>query len=108
MGVTRRMRVFDDPSLQIWFVVAGFGAAVIAVGIAAMLIQFAVSIWRRDQLRDATGDPWEGRTLEWATSSPPPDYNRSEEHTSELPSLMRTSYAVFGLQKKNHITNSTQ
>src|SRR3546814_16626395 len=75
MGVTRRMRVFDDPGLQIWFVVAGFGAAVIAVGIAAMLIQFAVSIWRRDQLRDETGDPWEGRTLEWATSSPPPDYN---------------------------------
>src|SRR3546814_2078949 len=75
MGVTRRMRVFDDPSLQIWFVVAGFGAAVIAVGIAAMLIQFGVSIWKRDQLRDETGDPWGGRTLEWATSSPPPDYN---------------------------------
>jgi cytochrome o ubiquinol oxidase subunit 1 len=48
---------------------------VIAVGIAAMLIQFGVSIWRRDQLRDETGDPWDGRTLEWATSSPPPDYN---------------------------------
>jgi len=75
MGVTRRMRVFDDPSLQIWFVIAGIGAAVIAVGIAAMLIQFAVSIWRRDQLRDESGDPWGGRTLEWATSSPPPDYN---------------------------------
>ncbi|MGL3821733.1 cytochrome o ubiquinol oxidase subunit I [Sphingopyxis sp. R3-92] len=75
MGVTRRMRVFDDPSLQIWFVIAGIGAAVIAVGIAAMLIQFAVSIWRRDELRDESGDPWNGRTLEWATSSPPPDYN---------------------------------
>jgi len=75
MGVTRRMRVFDDPSLQIWFVVAGIGAAVIAVGIAAMLIQFAVSIWKREELRDTTGDPWHGRTLEWATSSPPPEYN---------------------------------
>ena len=75
MGVTRRMRVFDDGSLQIWFVIAGIGAAIIAVGIAAMLIQFAVSIMRRDQLRDTTGDPWQGRTLEWATSSPPPDYN---------------------------------
>jgi cytochrome o ubiquinol oxidase subunit 1 len=75
MGVTRRMRVFDDPSLQIWFIIAGIGAAVIAVGILAMLIQFAVSILRRDQLRDETGDPWHGRTLEWATSSPPPDYN---------------------------------
>jgi cytochrome o ubiquinol oxidase subunit 1 len=34
-----------------------------------------VSYFKRDQLRDETGDPWEGRTLEWATSSPPPDYN---------------------------------
>ncbi|PXA97930.1 cytochrome o ubiquinol oxidase subunit I [Nostoc sp. 3335mG] len=75
MGVTRRMRVFDDPSLQIWFVIAGIGAAIIAVGIGAMLVQFAVSIWRREELRDETGDPWNGRTLEWATSSPPPDYN---------------------------------
>ncbi|WP_424813604.1 cytochrome o ubiquinol oxidase subunit I [Roseococcus sp. YIM B11640] len=75
MGVTRRMRVFDDPSLQIWFVIAGIGAGLIAVGIAAMLVQFAVSIWKRAELRDETGDPWAGRTLEWATSSPPPDYN---------------------------------
>ena len=75
MGVTRRMRVFDDPSLQIWFVIAAFGAVLIACGIGAMLVQFAVSIMRRDQLRDLTGDPWGGRTLEWATSSPPPAYN---------------------------------
>lgn len=75
MGVTRRLRVFDDPSLQIWFQVAAFGAFLIAIGIAAMLIQFAVSIWRRDSLRDESGDPWAGRTLEWATSSPPPAYN---------------------------------
>lgn len=75
MGVTRRMRVFDDPAYQIWFVIAGVGVAIIAVGILAMLIQFAVSIIHRDKLRDETGDPWLGRTLEWATSSPPPDYN---------------------------------
>ena len=75
MGVTRRMRVFDDPSLQIWFVIAAFGAALIAVGIAAFLIQIAVSIRDRKKNRDVTGDPWQGRTLEWATSSPPADYN---------------------------------
>src|SRR3546814_5561625 len=34
-----------------------------------------------------------------------PDFTRSEEHTSELQSLMRISYAVFGLKKK---TNSTK
>ena len=75
MGVTRRMRVFDDPSLQIFFVVAALGAALIAAGIGAMLVQFAVSIWKREELKDVTGDPWGGRTLEWATSSPPPEYN---------------------------------
>ena len=40
-----------------------------------MLIQFAVSIRDRKQNRDLTGDPWDGRTLEWATASPPPFYN---------------------------------
>ena len=75
MGVTRRMRVFDDASLQPYFIVAAFGACLIACGIAAMLVQFGVSIMRREALRDLTGDPWGGRTLEWATSSPPPEYN---------------------------------
>ncbi|WP_456315989.1 cytochrome o ubiquinol oxidase subunit I [Plastoroseomonas hellenica] len=75
MGVTRRLRVFDDPSLQIWFVIAGFGAVLILLGIVAMLVQIFVSIRRREALRDPTGDPWDGRTLEWATASPPPAYN---------------------------------
>jgi cytochrome o ubiquinol oxidase subunit 1 len=77
MGVTRRLRHFDDPSLQIWFLIAAFGAALVAIGIAASLIQIYVSIRDRDsaRLRDTTGDPWGGRTLEWATASPPPAYN---------------------------------
>ncbi|MDG4892127.1 cytochrome o ubiquinol oxidase subunit I [Mesorhizobium sp. WSM4976] len=75
MGVTRRMRVFDDPSLQIWFVIAAFGAVLIACGIAAFLVQIFVSIRERAELVDVTGDPWDGRTLEWSTSSPPPAYN---------------------------------
>ncbi|WP_420833436.1 cytochrome o ubiquinol oxidase subunit I [Sphingomonas pollutisoli] len=75
MGVTRRLRTFDDPSLQIWFIIAAFGAVLIAIGIGALLIQIAVSILNRDKLRDTTGDPWHGRTLEWSTSSPPPEYN---------------------------------
>ncbi len=75
MGVTRRANHFDDPSLQIWFIIAACGAALIAAGIGCFFIHLAVSIWKRDELRDVTGDPWEGRTLEWATSSPPPQYN---------------------------------
>src|SRR5882757_397614 len=75
MGVTRRLRVFDDPSLQIWFVIAAIGAILIFLGIISFLIQLGVSILRREQLRDDTGDPWNARTLEWSTSSPPPAYN---------------------------------
>ncbi|MEQ5795409.1 cytochrome o ubiquinol oxidase subunit I [Paracoccus sp. NFXS7] len=75
MGVTRRMRVFDDPDLWIWFAISGLGVAMVAGGIGAMLMQFGVSIWRRKELVDESGDPWDGRTLEWATSSPPPAYN---------------------------------
>jgi cytochrome o ubiquinol oxidase subunit 1 len=75
MGVTRRLRHFDDPSLQIWFVIAAIGAVLIFIGILCMLVQIAWSVWKREELRDPTGDPWDGRTLEWATSSPPPPYN---------------------------------
>ncbi|CAA0103117.1 cytochrome o ubiquinol oxidase subunit I [Zhongshania aliphaticivorans] len=75
MGVTRRMSHFDDPSLQIWFQIALGGAVLIGLGIACFLIQLYVSYKKRDSLRDETGDPWDGRTLEWSTSSPPPKYN---------------------------------
>jgi cytochrome o ubiquinol oxidase subunit 1 len=75
MGITRRVSHFDDPSLQIWFQVAAVGAFLIALGIASFLIQLVVSYVRRESLRDLTGDPWNGRTLEWSTSSPPPEYN---------------------------------
>ncbi|RYF00403.1 MAG: cytochrome o ubiquinol oxidase subunit I, partial [Comamonadaceae bacterium] len=75
MGVTRRANHFEDTSLQIWFVIAAIGALLIAGGVACFLIQIAVSVLKRDELRDWTGDPWDARTLEWATSSPPPQYN---------------------------------
>jgi cytochrome o ubiquinol oxidase subunit 1 len=74
-GVTRRTRVFDDPSLQILFVIAAIGAFIALLGIVFFLVQLFVSIVNREKLRDTTGDPWGGRTLEWSTSSPPPDYN---------------------------------
>ncbi|KWT98517.1 Cytochrome O ubiquinol oxidase subunit I [Variovorax sp. WDL1] len=75
MGVTRRLSHIEDPSLQIWFQIAAFGAFLIALGILSFLIQLVVSFMRRESLRDTTGDPWNGRTLEWSTSSPPPAYN---------------------------------
>jgi cytochrome o ubiquinol oxidase subunit 1 len=75
MGVTRRLSHFEDASLQIWFQIAAFGAFLILLGIASFLIQLVVSFQRRESLKDVTGDPWNGRTLEWSTASPPPLYN---------------------------------
>jgi len=75
MGVSRRLSHFDDPALWIWFAIACFGALLIAAGIAAFLVQLLVSFRKREQLRDHTGDPWNARSLEWSTSSPPPKYN---------------------------------
>jgi cytochrome o ubiquinol oxidase subunit 1 len=75
MGMTRRMQHYDNPAWQPWLVVAAIGAAVILVGVACQAVQLAVSIRDRRLLRDLTGDPWNGRTLEWSTSSPPPAWN---------------------------------
>ena len=96
MGVTRRLRTFDDPSYQIWFIIAGVGALVIAVGILAMIVQFYVSIRDREQNRDLTGDPWGGRTLEWSTSSPPPEYN-----FAFLP-VIHDNDAWWDMKRRNH------
>jgi cytochrome o ubiquinol oxidase subunit 1 len=75
MGTTRRVRYLEDPTLQPWFVFAAIGALIILVGILGFIIQILVSIKNREKLRDTSGDPWDGRTLEWSTSSPPPAYN---------------------------------
>ncbi|KAA3451577.1 cytochrome o ubiquinol oxidase subunit I [Mesorhizobium sp. SARCC-RB16n] len=75
MGMTRRMQHYDDLNWQPWLLVAAAGAVVILAGIVCQIIQLIVSIRNREQLRDASGDPWNGRTLEWSTASPPPAWN---------------------------------
>ncbi|MEM1370742.1 MAG: cytochrome o ubiquinol oxidase subunit I [Pseudomonadota bacterium] len=75
MGVTRRLSQFDDTVYSAYFICALVGALLIAAGIGAFLYQIYISIMRRDELTDHTGDPWNGRTLEWSTTSPPPNYN---------------------------------
>jgi cytochrome o ubiquinol oxidase subunit I len=75
MGMTRRLQHIADPSWQPLLLVAEAGAIVIFVGILCQIAQLYVSIRTRESRRDLTGDPWDGRTLEWATSSPPPAYN---------------------------------
>src|SRR3984885_10443213 len=75
MGMTRRMQHYDVPEWRPWLLVAALGAAIILTGIILQIAQLTVSIRHREELRDATGDPWNGRSLEWATSSPPPAFN---------------------------------
>jgi len=76
MGATRRLDHYD-PSMgwQGLFVVAGVGVLIIGLGIFFQILQLAYSIWKRKENMDTTGDPWDGRTLEWSTTSPPPEYN---------------------------------
>ena len=75
MGMTRRMQHYDDPHWQPWLMVAAVGAPSFFVGIVCQIVQLVVSIRTREQRRDLTGDPWNGRTLEWSTASPPPAWN---------------------------------
>jgi cytochrome o ubiquinol oxidase subunit 1 len=75
MGMTRRMQHTDNPNWTPWLLAAGVGALVILVGIGFQVAQLVVSIRTRDQRRDVTGDPWNGRSLEWSTPSPPPLFN---------------------------------
>ncbi|EJL20398.1 cbb3-type cytochrome c oxidase subunit I, partial [Novosphingobium sp. AP12] len=75
MGMTRRMQHYDDPNWVPYMHIAMVGALVILCGILCQAAQLVVSIRQRDQRRDLTGDPWDGRNLEWATTSPPPSFN---------------------------------
>lgn len=77
MGATRRLDHYDASlGWQELFIVAGIGVAIIGLGIFLQVVQLLVSIKQRHKNRDLTGgDPWNGRTLEWATTSPPAHYN---------------------------------
>ncbi|WAJ29097.1 cytochrome o ubiquinol oxidase subunit I [Antarcticirhabdus aurantiaca] len=74
-GMTRRLQHIEVEQWEPWLMVALAGVVVMIGGVAAQVVQLVVSIRRRHELRDTTGDPWDGRSLEWATPSPPPPYN---------------------------------
>jgi cytochrome o ubiquinol oxidase subunit 1 len=75
LGMTRRMQHYDNLAWQPWLLVAAAGAAIILAGVVCQVVQLVVSIRTRERRRDLTGDPWNGRTLEWSTASPPPAWN---------------------------------
>jgi cytochrome o ubiquinol oxidase subunit 1 len=100
MGMTRRMQHYDVASWQPWLVAAAVGAAVILAGIVCQVVQLVVSIRDREQLK-VTADPWNGRTLEWATASPPPAWN-----FAALPQV--TDIDAFWKKKQRERTQAQQ
>lgn len=78
MGMTRRLNHYDaSTGWQPYLIVAAFGALIIFAGIICQILQLIVSVKNRNKkgYKDTTGDPWNGRTLEWSIPSPPPFYN---------------------------------
>jgi cytochrome o ubiquinol oxidase subunit 1 len=75
LGMPRRTVEYLEPQYFPYTVVAMVGAVLILAGLVGLLVQLWVSVRGRADNRVFAGDPWDGRTLEWATSSPPPEYN---------------------------------
>ena len=74
-GMTRRLQHYDNPAWYPWMLLSALGVLIILAAIGVQIAQLVVSIRTRAARRDVTGDPWDGRSLEWATSSPPPVFN---------------------------------
>lgn len=74
-GMTRRLQHINFEEWRPWLYVSVAGIVILVIGVICQVVQLVVSIRNRDRLRDTTGDPWDGRSLEWATPSPPPFFN---------------------------------
>jgi len=74
-GMTRRLQHINVPEWRPWLYVSVAGVGILVLGVISQIIQLVVSIRNRDLLCDTTGDPWDGRSLEWATPTPPPFFN---------------------------------
>jgi cytochrome o ubiquinol oxidase subunit 1 len=75
LGMTRRLQHINFPEWSPWLYVSVAGVVILIIGVISQAVQLVVSIRNREALRDVSGDPWDGRSLEWATPSPPPFFN---------------------------------
>ncbi|HDP7956755.1 TPA: cytochrome o ubiquinol oxidase subunit I [Legionella pneumophila] len=94
-GFVRRTNHYANTMYQPYLVFAAMGALLILVGIVFQVIQLIVSIKNRHALHDRTGDPWNGRTLEWSVASPAPIYN-----FAKLPTVQALDQ--FWVDKEHH------
>ena len=99
MGMTRRLNHYDNPAWHPYLIVAACGAVIILCGIIFQILQLIVSVMQREQNRDLTGDPWEGRTLEWSVPSPPPFYN-----FARIP-VVRDRDAFWDMKERGIVSN---
>jgi len=106
MGMTRRISQNIDPEFHSMLVVSGIGVFLIFLGIFSQIIQFWVSIKNRKKNIDYSGDPWNGRTLEWSTISPPPFYNfLYKPEVSEIDAFWSLKNKLKNSRKKNKEAN---
>lgn len=76
MGATRRLNHYEAATgWQPFFIISLIGSLIICLGVALQIVQIIASYMQKRRLADTTGDPWDGRNLEWSTASPPPSYN---------------------------------
>lgn len=94
-GMARRTQEIFEPSFRPWLDVALVGAFVLFTGLATLFVQLWVSVRDRDANRVPVGDPWDARSLEWSTSSPPPEYN-----FATIPHVSKRD--TFYWRKRNH------
>ena len=94
-GFVRRTNHYANTMYQPYLIVAAMGSLLILIGIVFQIIQLIVSVKNRHALHDRTGDPWNGRTLEWSVASPAPLYN-----FAKLPTV--NALDQFWVDKEHH------
>ena len=75
LGMPRRIVAYFEPAYLPWTIAAALGGVLILFALTALFVQLWVSVRERKNNRVFVGDPWNGRSLEWATPAPPPEYN---------------------------------
>ena len=92
-GMPRRIADYSpDAGWTFWNIVSTAGAFLIAISVLPFLVNVVATLINGERVGD---DPWEGNTLEWATSSPPPPYN-----FDKLPPI-RSERPVFDLRHRH-------